>query len=225
MRLLITTLLFTYATVASACELQGNTRYMPPASIAAQIRKCAAAGFDFNSAREGEESVMRRLISIGGSPEAVEIALAAGGNPNIQNSYGSPAFVDMINFADPGNEAIVVEILDLLGAAGANFSTPDNHGDLALSKAAGGGELDTVRTLLRWRADPNGLNTYGRTPLFETVFGRCSPYVGRMLIANGARLDPMAQVQIDRMFIEAAEVCSSRDERRYIAELEALASS
>ncbi len=222
MRLLIVFLFLANVSAASACELQGSTRFIPPSVVEAQVRDCAEEGFDFNTAREGENAVMYRLIATGGSPEAVEIALTAGGNPNIQSRFGSPAFVDLINFAHRDGESVVVEILELLGAAGANFSTPDNHGDLALSKAAGGGELDTVRVLLRWQADPNGLNTYGRTPLFETVFGRCSPDVGRILISNGARIAPMDQEQVDRMLIEATEVCTSREERDYVDELEAL---
>ncbi|MBU2993546.1 hypothetical protein Q4555_13105 [Octadecabacter sp. 1_MG-2023] len=210
------------ASVATACPLMTHTGYVSPSVMVNSVKICSDEGVDFNAGPSGGDAIFRRVIVSGWSAEAVQLGLEAGGNPNIQSRHGSPAFVDLVNFADQDSEPVVVEILEVLGAAGANFSTPDNNGDLALSKAAGGGELDTVRVLLRWRADPNGLNTYNRSPLFETVFGRCSPDVGRMLIQNGARIDVMPQDQIERMFVEAAETCTNRQGRAYVRELETL---
>lgn len=217
-------LFFTFAAKSAvACTLITHTGYLPPANLASAAQICAEQKVDFNAATAEGNPIFHRIIATGGSIRAVEIGLAAGGDPNVTSRWGSPAFVDLVNFADRDDEAYVVEVLNMLGAAGANFSTPDSHGDLALSKAAGGGELDTVRTLLHWGADPNGLNTYDRTPLFETVFGRCSPAIGRMLIANGARIDVMPREQIDRMFTEASQSCAEiHDGAAYVAELKEL---
>ena len=224
MRFVLTLMFCVLSSAAAACPLVTDTRFMPPATLERAVETCIAQGVDLNSKDARGNPMFHRIIATGGSPRAVELALGAGADPNIATPNGSPAFVDLVNFSHPDDEATVVEILEVLGQAGARFSTPDSNGDLALSKAAGGGELDTVRVLLRWRADPNGLNTYDRTPLFETVFGRCSPDVGRLLIANGARVDVMAQDQIDRMLAEGEDSCASvRGGRAYLAELATLA--
>ncbi|MCF2903691.1 hypothetical protein L0666_01710 [Octadecabacter sp. CECT 8868] len=219
MRLVLASVFGLLASSVAACPLMDNASH----SVAPAWKDCPETAGNFKSGPDGDDARFRQIILSSNSAAAVQAGLDAGGNPNVQSEHGSPAFVDLINFASSDDEATVVEILEVLGAAGANFSTPDNHGDLALSKAAGGGELDTVRVLLRWRADPNGLNTYNRTPLFETVFGRCSPDVGRMLIQNGARIDVMPQDQIERMFNEAAETCTNGRGRAYVRELETLA--
>lgn len=208
---------------ASACPLLTYTGYMSAGVYRSAAQTCSNEGVDFNSGPAGEHPIFHRIIVLSGSAEAVQIGLDAGGNPNIQSKSGSPSFVDLVNFAHSDSEPEVVAILELLGAAGADFSQPDSHGALALSTAAGGGELDTVRVLLRWRANPNGLDTYNRTPLFATVFGRCSPDVGRLLIQNGARIDVMPQDQIDRLFVEADKVCTNGAGRAYVRELQSLA--
>ncbi|MFV0476163.1 MAG: ankyrin repeat domain-containing protein [Pikeienuella sp.] len=191
--------------------------------LALIAQNCAEAGFDFDAPLPSGRVPFREMVVLGGSPEAVAIALEAGADPNITDKYGSPAFVDLINFSMETDDPALLEILRLLGEAGADFSLPDNQGDLALSKAAGGGETGTVRLLLAYGADPNGLNAYARTPLFETVFGRCSPEAGAALIDKGARLDPMPADQLARMFDEADKACAeTAPGRDYVARLRAM---
>jgi len=172
------------------------------------VEKCEEAEFDFSTQLPSGKIPFREIVVLGGEPQAVAAALRAGADPNTTDKRGSPAFVDLINFTMDKDDSVVLEILRYLGEAGADFSIPDEYGDLALSKAAGGGETETTKLLLEYGADPNGLDTYLRTPLFQTVFGRCSPYVGDILIKYGARLDPMREDQVARMFDEAAKVCS-----------------
>ena len=187
------------------------------------VEDCASAGFDFSAQLPSGEIPFHQIVATGGEAEAVAIALGAGADPNTTSRHGSPAFVDLINFSMEKDDPTLLDILRHLGEAGADFSLPDNQGDLALSKAAGGGEIETVRLLLQYEADPNGLNTYSRTPLFETVFGRCAPDVGELLMEHGARLDPMPQDQIARMFEEAEKACADTSSGRdYIARLKAM---
>ena len=181
---------------------------MNGAALARAVEDCLAEGVDLTAPLPSGDNPLHMLIATTPAPEAVGIALAAGADPNVTGKHGSPAFVDMVNFAMEKDDPDVIAVLKLLGEAGADFSRPDNQDQSALSMAAGGGEVETVRVLLQYGADPNGLNAYSRTPLFETVFGRCSPEVGELLIEHGARLDPMPQDQIDRMFEEAAESCA-----------------
>lgn len=210
-RLLLPALLAAASPAGAGCLFLENgpaAANLTGAMLARVSADCAAAGLDFSAPLESGDAPFRRIIVFGASPEAVSIALAAGADPDIADASGSPAFVDLINF-DSGKDAPeTLGILRLLGEAGADFSRPDAYGDLALSKAAGGGEIETVRVLLDYGADPNGLNTYDRTPLFETVFGNCLPEIGALLIERGARLDPMPEDQIARLFEEAAKTCA-----------------
>lgn len=187
------------------------------------VADCVEAGLDLSAQLPSGKVPFHEIVAIGYEPEAVAIALRAGADPNTTSRHGSPAFVDLINFSMEKDDPALLEILRLLGEAGADFSLPDDQGDLALSKATGGGEIETVRLLLEYGADPNELNTYSRTPLFETVFGRCSPDVGEVLIEHGARIDPMPEDQVARMFDQAKEACAdTAGGSEYIERLRAL---
>lgn len=186
-----------------------QTAMLASSAMLARIAEdCAADGLDFAAELSSGKVPFHMIVATGASPEAVRIALEAGTDPNTTNQWGDPAFVDLINFSMEKDDPVLIETLRLLGEAGADFSLPDSHGDLALSKAAGGREIETVRVLLEYGADPNGLDTYNRTPLFQTVFKHCDPEMGALLIERGARIDPMPEDQIRRMFDEAAPACA-----------------
>src|SRR5690606_22329563 len=108
------------------------------------VADCAEAGLDFSAQLPSGNVPFHEIVATGYEPEAVATALRAGADPNTASRHGSPAFVDLINFSMEKDDPALLEILRLLGKAGADFSLPDNHGDLALSKAAGGGEIETV---------------------------------------------------------------------------------
>ncbi|XP_015283227.1 PREDICTED: cyclin-dependent kinase 4 inhibitor B-like [Gekko japonicus] len=60
-----------------------------------------------------------------------------------------------------------------------------------LARAAAAGDLEGVRRLLQEGADPNGVNSYGRTPIQVMMMG--SPKVAELLLRKGAdpnRPDP-----------------------------------
>ena len=172
------------------------------------IRTCAEAGFDFSAPLADGRVPFREIVVSRSDPEAVELMLQAGADPNTSDKYGSPAFVDAINFVHDREHPDFLRMIEILGAYGADFSRPDSHGDLALSKAAGGDDNRLLAILLEHGADPNGLNTYDRTPLFETVFGTCNTEGGAMLIDAGATLSSMPADQVERLFDEAQASCS-----------------
>lgn len=212
------------ADCAFETEPINSLRFSGPA-LERAATECAAAGFDFSAPLPSGDVPIHELVIAGISAEAVRIALEAGADPNATDKYGSPAAVDLINFSSAmKDDPEKLAILRLLGQAGADFSLPDSHGDTALARAAGGGEIEVTRILLEYGADPNGLNTYDRTPLFATVFGRCSPEIGELIIEAGGHYETMPMDQIERMFAEAEKSCPAvPGGSDYIARLYSLA--
>lgn len=194
----------------------------PP--VVTMVRDCAAQGLDFSAPLASGKVPFAKIIAVNLEPEAVAIMLQAGADPNTTDASGSTAFVDMLNFSmSERDDPAKLDILRLLGEAGADFSRTDNYDQSALSFAVGSGAPETVQVLLEYGADPNGVHAYGRTALFNTVFGRCSPEIGQMLIDAGARLDVMGADQIQRLFAEADKSCGDSDAGRdYIKRLRAL---
>lgn len=181
-------------------------------TIISVVADCAETGFDFSAELASGIVPFHRIVAVYAEPEAVRIALEAGADPNTTSRWGSPAFVDMVNFSmTEKDDPDTLAVLRLLGEAGADFSRPDNHGQTALAMASGSGEIETVRVLLDYGADLNG---YERTALFHTVFGRCSPAIGELLIEYGARIDPMPADQVARMLEEARTTCGETDNGR-----------
>lgn len=203
--------LLLFAPAALACPLQTDPDRVlgfGAGSPVSAIQACADAGFDFSAPLPDGRVPFREIVVTTSHPDAVQLMLQAGADPDTADRYGSPAFVDAINFAQDREDPDFLRMIDILGAHGADFSQPDSNGDLALSKAAGGGDNQLMAILLKHGADPNGLNTYRRTPLFETVFGICNSEGGAMLIDAGATLSPMPADQVSRLFDEAAKSCS-----------------
>lgn len=224
MRYILSFLILISASAASACELtKEGWSFRLGGAIVHEVERCAAAGFDFNSLDEDGDPVFHLMVSVVGAPEAILIALNAGADPNLPDRFGSASFVDMLNFSAPEDDVSVAGKLELLGQAGADFSLTDNHDYTALGRAVSKRFDASVEVLLRYGADPNQLSTYGRAPLFNTVFGRCQPQMGETLIDAGARLDVMGDDVVARLFEEAEEACTDGAGQAYIVQLETLA--
>ena len=187
------------------------------------IETCAASGLNFSKPVKNGKIPFREIVAISNDPKAVELMLQAGADPNTRSKHGAPAFVDAVNFAYDRDDKAFLKMMELLGEAGADFSQPDNNGQLALSMATGSDAVKLMEVLLRHGADPNGLNAYNRTPLFASVFGTCNVKGGDILIAAGATLAPMPGDQVERMFKEAQKNCANSGKgRRYINRLQGL---
>lgn len=227
MRVWLTGFALCLAAPAAACPITGDMRSLMLAPSEAAmldiVRSCAATDFDFSATLPGDKIPFWHIVATYSSAEAVQIMLDAGADPNTTDRQGDPAVTAAINFVYDANDPAFLDMIRVLGDAGTDFSVPDSYGHTNLERAAGGGEIALLRLLLQYGADPNGLNPYGRTPLFETVFGTCRPQVGDTLIKAGGNITAMPADQIDRLFDEAAESCPNvAGGPAYVAQLQAL---
>lgn len=226
MKHLLTAAFLTLSGAAQACELRSNPDILystRDGALPALIQTCLNDGLDFEAPLSNGKPPFVTIVATTGSLQAVELMLDAGVDPNTPGRYGGTAMTDAINVAYDAEDPAFLAIIQALIDAGADVNIVDSSGHTNLERAAGGGEVSLLRMLLAAGADPNILNPFDRTPLFETVFGRCRPEVGAILIEAGGGIAAMPTDQIDRMFDEAAESCAEVDGgAEYIARLETL---
>jgi len=140
----------------------------------------------------------------------IKLLLAHGANPNarVKDNTLTRTIFTMQWFLESGASPFVraaqsgdLELLKLLLANGADPKVRTDHGDTALTAAAGIGwvegvtyehspkeNVEVVRFLLDLGLDPNGANNDGRTPLMGAALkGRTE--VIQLLVDHGARLD------------------------------------
>ncbi len=140
----------------------------------------------------------------------IKLLLAHGANPNarVKDNTLTRTIFTMQWFLESGASSFVraaqsgdLELLKLLLANGADPKVRTDHGDTALTAAAGIGwvegvtyehspkeNVEVVRFLLDLGLDPNGANNDGRTPLMGAALkGRTE--VIQLLVDHGARLD------------------------------------
>jgi ankyrin repeat protein len=143
--------------------------------------------------------------------EFIKILLDRGANPNlpVKDNTLSRTIFTMQWFIEPGSTAFIraaqssdVELMKLLLARGADPKRATDHGDNALTVAAGIGwvegvtyersvaeNLTAVKMLLDLGLDPNSANRDGRTPLMGAAMKGRNDVV-QLLVERGAKLEP-----------------------------------
>ncbi len=133
---------------------------LTPLGIAARfgtmeaIAELVRAGADVNASDGSGNTPLCRAVERGDEP-IIRFLLENGANMHIRNRRGEP----LVMYAKS------VAVLDLLQAAGADFSAADLHGDTALMKVARTGELDMLRALLDCGADVDAVTDLGKTAI------------------------------------------------------------
>ncbi|HEY7450148.1 MAG TPA: ankyrin repeat domain-containing protein, partial [Vicinamibacterales bacterium] len=142
--------------------------------------------------------------------EFIKILLDRGANPNlpIKDNTLSRTIFTMQWFIEPGSTAFIraaqssdVELMKLLLDRGADPKRVTDHGDNALTVAAGIGwvegvtferspaeNLQAVRMLLDLGLDPNSANRDGRSPLMGAALKGRNEVV-QLLVDRGAKLE------------------------------------
>jgi ankyrin repeat protein len=150
-----------------------------------------------------------------GDTKAVQLFLAAGMDPNVQNAAGVTALM-----AASKNGRI--EVVNKLLTQKVNVDAQDKQGVTALMLAAENNQLETVKLLLKKNADPNTEDQSGWSALMKAVFqgntgcvetlaARSRQEVNRgLLIAALTGHREIAKVLLD----DGAEVDSRADDGR-----------
>ncbi|KAJ6072623.1 hypothetical protein N7467_010708 [Penicillium canescens] len=148
-------------------------------------------GADINHQSEPSESedgtpLLNACCS--GNLNAVLFLLERGGDPNLQNQFGSTI---LSAASENGNEELVKVLLE----RGVDVHPNTNSGDIPLAKAAGRGFSSITKRLLQAGADPNLKNDGNESSLISACGnhseeGRCEEVV-RHLLDHGA--DPNIQ--------------------------------
>lgn len=121
--------------------------------------------------RSGDPSTSRMLLAAGADPRAV-----AGLVP-------PPQLVWAAEVGDPHAVRLMLE-------SGAKPDRPSVRGgserETALMAAAAGGHVEVLQLLLQWGADPNAVDSLGRTALVYGIVA-AQPEAVRILLQTGAR--------------------------------------
>ena len=116
-----------------------------------------------------------------GDPDAVELFLAAGMNPDTRDATGRTA---LIRAAAQGRDDISQKLL----SRGADVNAQDSSGSTALMEAATRDHQETLKVLLEKGADVDLVDGYGQTALLRAAAQGHSAIV-RVLLNKGARVD------------------------------------
>jgi ankyrin repeat protein len=217
--------------IAAGADVNQQTEYgWTPLLTAVNNRNYAVArlliehGADVNRANKGGWTPLylatdNRNIEGGDYPvpkadidhlELIRLLLDKGANPNLrirENTLTRTIFTMQWFYEDGATpflraaQSSDIELMKLLLTHGADPKIATNHGDTALTAAAGIGwvdgvtyehsataNLETVRMLLDLGLDPNAANAEGRTPLMGAALkGRTE--VIQLLVDRGARLE------------------------------------
>lgn len=105
---------------------------------------------------------------------AVDALIEAGADLNVENSHGYTA----LTIAASNSKPNTVTIVKMLLKAGADIDMPRSSGDTALGLAARNANIDLIKLLLDWGADPYVKNYKGKT-VFDIA--QCHPSVKKIL--------------------------------------------
>ncbi len=121
----------------------------------------------------------------GGDPQAAAALIAAGADVRYRREGGYDALIDAVHGRDIARDPRLMELLELLIAAGADLSGESDYGESGLSVLARIGRFDAVRRLLGAGADERLL---GWTALIRAVVLGTAGEV-EALIRGGAALE------------------------------------
>lgn len=116
-----------------------------------------------------------------GDTAAVDLFLAAGMNPNVQDARGWTA---LLVAAQAGRDHIAQSLLD----KGADVNAQSSDGSTALMAAAERAHRDTLNVLLARGADVNLANREGQTALLRAA-AKGHSEVARLLLNHGAKVN------------------------------------
>lgn len=167
------------------CLIAASLSAADPAEVLKRIRdndlgwlKIEAKDGALNKAADARKNTPLIWAASLGSPEAVDILLAAGANPNEANAFGITPLI-----AAATEPAKVKALL----AKGADFKAKTQMGQHALAVAAGSPRAsESVKLLLAAGASPNERAARGATPLLTALGNACAAENAKLLIAAGA---------------------------------------
>ena len=156
--------------------------------------------------------------AVAGSAEAMAFLIDKGADPNAQNPFGTTALMmsatqiakvrllldrgAKANIASKqGRTALFIaamsepsaEIVGLLMAKGADVRAKDAFQNTALTAAAYGNDLDTIRLVLAAGVDVNAAGVTGVTPLLGAAYNGNAAAV-RLLLSKGANVNAIARM-------------------------------
>ena len=171
------------APLAPECDLTvWNTAIYFKTATVKDVKACIEAGADLNARDTRKNTPLLNAAMHNENPAVVQALLAAGADPNAQESYSY-----LHSAASSGNLAVVQALL----AAGADPHARDWQKNTPLLNAARHNENPVVvQALLAAGADPHARDAIS-TPLHEAAGNNENPAVVQVLLAAGA--DPHAR--------------------------------
>lgn len=120
---------------------------------------------DINAKDEAGETPLHVLMSRREVPADILASfIDRGANVNVEDKDSErPLYEASIAGDHAAMEVILLSVTDI--------DDPNDYGRRALHQAAWSGYTDCVKTLLKWKADPNILDKHDRTPLFFACLG------------------------------------------------------
>ncbi len=162
----------------------------------AQMRRLLQLGADPDFKKTNSfEYPLLLIAAIHGGPEAVNLLLVNGADPNARDNRGTPILLSLVSLLGDGSRSTKglmksIELLLSVGRANPNLTDVAEIGDDrgALHMAAALGSLPLVRVLLRHGANVNQPNRFSETPIFYAA-ERGHAQVVQALIRAGAKIE------------------------------------